>query len=69
MAVDGSGLAVAAIERRCGQATPVSGGESQEQVIQDILQGSPGMSVDTATDFAETSIDIYCPDGHPDDPT
>ena len=44
-------------------------GESKEQVVQDILQGSPGMSVDTATDFADTAIDVYCPDGHPDDPT
>lgn len=45
------------------------GGESKDEIIQDILQGSPGMSVDTATDFADTAIDVYCPDGHPDDPT
>jgi hypothetical protein len=44
-------------------------GESKDQVTQDILQGSPGMSVDTATDFADTAIDVYCPDGHRDDPT
>jgi hypothetical protein len=44
------------------------GGESKDQIIQDILQGSAGMSVDTATDFAGTAIDVYCPDGHPDDP-
>jgi len=44
------------------------GGESKDQIIQDILQGSPGMSVDTATDFAGTAIDVYGPDGHPDDP-
>jgi hypothetical protein len=44
------------------------GGESKDQIIQDVLQGSPGMSVDTATDFASTAIDVYCPDGHPDDP-
>jgi hypothetical protein len=44
-------------------------GESKDQVVQDILQGSPGMSVDTATDFADTAIDVYCPDGHRDDPT
>lgn len=43
-------------------------GESKDQIVQDILQGSPGMSVDTATDFADTAIDVYCPDGHPDDP-
>ena len=45
------------------------GGESKDQIVQDILQGSPGMSVDTATDFADTAIDVYCPDGHRDDPT
>jgi Protein of unknown function (DUF732) len=45
------------------------GGESKDQIIQDILQGSPGMSVDTATEFAGTAIDVYCPDGHPDDPS
>lgn len=45
------------------------GGEGKDQIVQDILQGSPGMSVDTATDFADTAIDVYCPDGHQDDPT
>jgi Protein of unknown function (DUF732) len=45
------------------------GGEGKDQIVQDILQGSPGMSVDTATDFADTAIDVYCPDGHRDDPT
>jgi hypothetical protein len=49
----------------CGRLV---GGESNDQVFQDILQGSPGMSVDTATDVAETAIDVYCPDGHPGDP-
>jgi hypothetical protein len=44
------------------------GGESKDQIIQNILQGSPGMSIDTATDFAGTAIDVYCPDGHPDEP-
>ncbi|MGB7109866.1 MAG: DUF732 domain-containing protein [Mycobacterium sp.] len=38
------------------------GGESKDQIIEDILQGSPGMSVDTATDFADTAIDLYCLD-------
>jgi hypothetical protein len=45
------------------------GGETKDQVVQDIVQGSPGMSVDTATDFTDTAIDVYCPDGHRDDPT
>jgi Protein of unknown function (DUF732) len=49
----------------CGRLV---GGESNDQVFQDILQGSPGMSVDTATDVAETAIYVYCPDGHPGDP-
>jgi hypothetical protein len=44
-------------------------GETKAQIVQDILQGSPGMSPDTAEDFADTSIDVYCPDGHVDDPT
>ncbi|WIM87141.1 DUF732 domain-containing protein [Candidatus Mycobacterium wuenschmannii] len=45
------------------------GGESKGQIISEMLQGSPGMSPDTATDFADTAIDVYCPDGHRDDPT
>ena len=36
-------------------------GESEQQVVQDILQGSPGMSVNTATTFADTAISVYCP--------
>ena len=44
------------------------GGESKDKIIQNILKGSPGMSIDTATDFAGTAIDVYCPDGHPDEP-
>src|SRR6185312_852249 len=44
------------------------GGENKDEIVQDILRGSPDMSGDTATDFAGTAIDVYCPDGHPDDP-
>ncbi len=40
-----------------------AGGESEQQVIQDILSGSPGMSLDTATDFADIAISVYCPQG------
>lgn len=38
-------------------------GESQQQIVDDIVRGSPGMSVDTAADFADTAIDVYCPQG------
>jgi Protein of unknown function (DUF732) len=36
-------------------------GESEQQIVGDIVGGSPGMSIDTATNFAETAIDVYCP--------
>jgi Protein of unknown function (DUF732) len=45
-----------------------SGGESEQQIIQDVLQGSPGMSLDTASSFADTAISVYCPDGYVDHP-
>jgi hypothetical protein len=35
-----------------------------EQIVQDVLQESPGMSLNTATGFADTSIGVYCPDGY-----
>jgi hypothetical protein len=38
-------------------------GESERQIIRDIVRGTPGMSMGTATDFAETAIDVYCPQG------
>jgi Protein of unknown function (DUF732) len=44
------------------------GGESEQEVIQDMLQGSPGMSLDTASSFADTAISVYCPDGYLDNP-
>jgi hypothetical protein len=28
-----------------------------------MLQGSPGMSLNTASRFADTAISVYCPDG------
>jgi Protein of unknown function (DUF732) len=31
-----------------------AGGESEQQIIQDMLAGSPGMSLDTAAGFADT---------------
>lgn len=36
-------------------------GESEEQIVQDIVEGSPELSVDDATAFAEISIGVYCP--------
>ena len=32
-----------------------------------MLQGSPGMSLNTATGFADTSISVYRPDGYLND--
>ena len=45
-----------------------AGGESGQQIIQDMLQGSPGMSLDTASGFADTAISVYCPGGYIDNP-
>lgn len=41
----------------------LSRGESEQQIIQDIFQGSPGMSIATATSFADIAIGAYCPQG------
>ncbi len=38
-----------------------SGGESEQQIVQDILAGSPGMSSQTAAAFADIAISVYCP--------
>ena len=43
--------------------TRFAGGESEQEIIQDMLQGSPGMSLNTASSFADTAISVYCPDG------
>jgi uncharacterized protein DUF732 len=45
-----------------------AGGESEQRIIQDMLQGSPGMSLDTASGFADTAISVYCPGGYIDNP-
>jgi len=42
--------------------TRYAGGESEQQIIQDILQGSPGMTLNTASGFADTAISVYCPE-------
>ncbi len=43
--------------------TRFAGGESEQEIVQDMLQGSPGMSLNTASSFADTAISVYCPDG------
>jgi hypothetical protein len=45
--------------------THYAGGESEQQIIQDILQGSPGMTPNTASGFADTTISVYCYIDHP----
>ena len=40
-----------------------AGGEREDQIIQDIIDGSPGMSKDDATTFADAAINVYCPQG------
>ncbi len=39
----------------------LEGGESEEQIVQDIVAGSPDLSVDSATAFADIAMDVYCP--------
>jgi Protein of unknown function (DUF732) len=48
--------------------TRYASGETEQEIIQDILQGSPGMSLNTASGFADTAISVYCPDGYIDHP-
>ncbi|UQX10759.1 DUF732 domain-containing protein [Candidatus Mycobacterium methanotrophicum] len=40
-----------------------AGGEREQEIVQDMLQGSPGMSLDTASSFTDTAIRVFCPDG------
>ena len=48
--------------------TPYASRESEQQIIQDMLAGSPGMSLNTASGFADGAISVYCPDGYIDHP-
>jgi hypothetical protein len=41
----------------------VQAGESEAQIVQDIVVGSPGMSSATAATFTEVATDVYCPQG------
>jgi hypothetical protein len=43
--------------------TRFAGGESEQEIVQDMLQGTPGMSLNTASGFADTAISVYCPEG------
>lgn len=38
-------------------------GESEQQIVDDIVEGSRDMSADTATTFADTAIAVYCQQG------
>jgi hypothetical protein len=38
-------------------------GESEAQIVQDIVAGSPGMSSQTAATFTEVATNVYCPQG------
>jgi hypothetical protein len=46
--------------------TRYAAGESEQEIIQDMLAGSPGISLNTASTFADTAISVYCPDGYVD---
>jgi hypothetical protein len=35
-------------------------GESEDQIVQSIVAGTPSMSKKTASDFANTAISVYC---------
>jgi hypothetical protein len=48
--------------------TRYASGETEQEIIQDILHGSPGISLNTASGFADTAISVYCPDGYIDHP-
>lgn len=37
-------------------------GESEEQVIDDIVAGSPDLTPDTAADFADIAREVFCPE-------
>lgn len=37
-------------------------GESEEQVVEDIVDGSPDLTPDTAADFADIAREVFCPE-------
>lgn len=60
-----NGAAINDARRVC---TRFASGESEQEIIQDMVRGSPGMSIDTASGFADTAISVYCPQGLLDTP-
>ena len=48
--------------------TRFASGETEQEIVQDVLQGSPGMSSSTASGFTDTAISVYCPGGVLKDP-
>lgn len=53
-------LAISDAHRVCSR---LARGETEQQIVQDIFAGSPGMSTDTATSFADAAMSVYCPQG------
>jgi Protein of unknown function (DUF732) len=47
-------------------STRYAGGESEQQIIEGMLAGSPHMSLNTASTLVDTAISVYCPDGYVD---
>jgi hypothetical protein len=43
-------------------------GESEQQIAEDIVDGSPDMSIDTATSFADIAVEVYCPQANSESP-
>ncbi|HVQ99692.1 MAG TPA: DUF732 domain-containing protein [Mycobacterium sp.] len=41
----------------------VHAGETEAQIVRDIMAGSPGMSAQTAATFTEIAVNVYCPQG------
>lgn len=58
-----SGNGTASVTDAHSVCARVQQGESQQQVVQSIVAGTPSMSKTTAGNFAKTAIDVYCPKG------
>jgi len=58
-----SGAPNAAINDARRICSRLARGESERRIVQDIVQGSPRMSMATAAKFADTAINVYCPQG------
>lgn len=49
------------IDEARGVCARLDQGEAEEQLIRDMLAGTPGMTRYTAELFTDSSIDVYCP--------